>query len=189
MSSTSVATPSVAWHASTSALRRWASGPPACAKCPTSPLVSATSLTLWPCAANSAAVPPNFCSASSGCAPNAMIRSGRFPGICAAVGVIHTIAASSQTNEIEVDRTLANDLIPSFPELLPAHQLVGLGRIGELHLRCIPSQPLVGHAEGDAGERHCLRERRHVLEAASGRLRSISDGGDPFVVGGCRVDV
>ena len=47
---------------------------PRLSKCPTSPFVSDTSFTLCPCAAMSVAVPANFSSASSGCAPKATTR-------------------------------------------------------------------------------------------------------------------
>src|SRR5262245_2971938 len=77
MSRTSVSMPKIRAHSETSALRRFASGPPAISKCPTSPFVIATNFTLYPRDAHTAAIPPVFCSASSGWAPNAMIRSGR----------------------------------------------------------------------------------------------------------------
>ena len=76
MSRTSFSIPRIRAHSATSALRRFASGPPAMAKWPTSPLVIATNFTLAPSAAHSAATPLAFNSASSGCAPKAMTLRG-----------------------------------------------------------------------------------------------------------------
>src|SRR5262245_36635354 len=80
MSSTSFSIPRILAHSVTSAFRRFASGPPACSKWPTSPLVIATNFTLWPAAAHMAATPLALSSASSGCAPKAMILKGRWAG-------------------------------------------------------------------------------------------------------------
>ena len=59
----------------TSAVRRWASGPPAISAWPMSPLVTETNFTWWPWAAQSAAVPAALSSQSSGWAPKTMMRS------------------------------------------------------------------------------------------------------------------
>src|SRR4029079_19448485 len=185
MSSTSVSTPSVLWHASTSALRRCASGPPACAKWPTSPLVSATSFTFAPCAANSAAVPPNFCSASSGCAPMATMRSGRFVGTCAPTAWNpKTVMSASVQRKL---RWSANDLLPTLAGLLAANESGGLGRVREFELRGIPEQTLVRDAQRDDRDRDRFGERRDLLEAALRRLGARLERVDPLVFGARRV--
>src|SRR5262245_48875020 len=176
MSRTSVSTPSVLWHASTSALRRCASGPPACAKCPTSPLVSAISFTFAPRAAKSAAVPPNFCSASSGCAPMATIRSGRSICTCAAAACMPKAVKSTsaqrmawpecRTPNAKCRLSLANDLLPTLAGLLPADQLRGVRRVREFERGGIPEEALVRHAERDDGERDRFGERGDLFEAA-----------------------
>src|SRR5258708_2231286 len=54
--------------------RRFANSPPPIWQCPASPLVTETNFTMWPFAANLAAIPPDLISASSGWAPKAITR-------------------------------------------------------------------------------------------------------------------
>ena len=55
--------------------RRWASGPPAICQWPMSPLVTEQNITWWPCLAHFGPDAAGLYSASSGCAPNTMMRS------------------------------------------------------------------------------------------------------------------
>src|SRR5213593_4089946 len=94
-------------------------------------------------------------------------------GVCAPMPCTQKNAASSSAYRIDVQS--ANDLLPSFSDLLAAHELVGLGGIGEFHLLRVPEKAPVRHAQGDVRERRGLAERRDVLEAAFRRLRVALD--------------
>src|SRR6185436_1913434 len=60
-------------------------------------------------------------------------------------------------------------------------ELIGLGLVGDLHVRGVPHQPLTGEAQRDVAEQHALRERTGVVEVRHG-LALVADRVEPVLL-------